>query len=189
MIKATFINNLKTSYKNKNQERGKIIRLSNPLLHDSKRIIFALHRMETDKAGKELNRLEDDLKKLQKQLGASRLEQEGSYKAAVEEYLEAKFFYNWQQEKPIEKIKGLNISHDSYLGALSDLCGEIARYCVNQAAKRNTEAVEKGYQDVSQILSYLTEFDFTGYLRTKYDQARGHLRKIEQINYDINIRS
>jgi hypothetical protein len=28
----------------------------------------------------------------------------------------------------------------------------------------------------------------TGYLRTKYDQAKGNLRKIEQIDYEIKIR-
>jgi len=37
-------------------------------------------------------------------------------------------------------------------------------------------------------MSELVEFDMTGYLRTKYDQAKGNLRKIEQINYEINLR-
>lgn len=188
MISSNFVNNLKKSYKNKEQERFKIINLSNPLLHDSKRIIFALHRLETKKAKAELLKIESYLKKIQKQLGAPRLEQEGSYKAAIEEYLEARFFYNWQTDEIIEPLKDLIINHESYLGALSDLCGEIARYSINQAAKKNFSAVDKAYSDVSKILSYLTEFDFTGYLRTKYDQARGHLRKIEQVNYDINIR-
>jgi|AntAceMinimDraft_4_1070372.scaffolds.fasta_scaffold09474_3 predicted translin family RNA/ssDNA-binding protein len=188
MINVSFVNKLKKSYKDKEQERFKIINLSNPLLHDSKRIIFALHRLEIEKAKKELIKIENYLKKLQKQLGAPRLEQEGSYKAAMEEYLEAKFFYSWQTGETINQIKDLQISHESYLGALSDLCGEIARYSINQAAKKNYSAVDKAYRDVSKILSYLTEFDFTAYLRTKYDQARGHLRKIEQINYDINIR-
>jgi hypothetical protein len=37
-------------------------------------------------------------------------------------------------------------------------------------------------------MAELVEFDMAGYLRTKYDQARGNTRKIEQINYEINLR-
>ena len=37
-------------------------------------------------------------------------------------------------------------------------------------------------------MASLVEFDMTGYLRTKYDQAKSSLRKIEQIDYDIKIR-
>ena len=37
-------------------------------------------------------------------------------------------------------------------------------------------------------MTELVEFDMTGYLRTKYDQARASLRKIEQIDYEIKTR-
>ena len=37
-------------------------------------------------------------------------------------------------------------------------------------------------------MAELVEFDMTGYLRTKYDQAKRNLRKIEQIDYEIKIR-
>jgi hypothetical protein len=37
-------------------------------------------------------------------------------------------------------------------------------------------------------MEQLVEFDMTGYLRTKYDQAKGNLRKIEQIHYEINLK-
>ncbi len=38
-------------------------------------------------------------------------------------------------------------------------------------------------------MGQLIDFDMTGYLRTKYDQARGHLRKLEQMAYEIKLRS
>ncbi|MCF7794979.1 hypothetical protein K9M50_01300 [Patescibacteria group bacterium] len=188
MIKKTFVNKLKKEHIEKNKERSKIIRSSNPILHDSKRIIFSLHRQDFKKAETELKKLEEEVKKLQKNLGVNRLEQEGSYKAAIEEFLEAHLFWQWLTNYKIEKLKELKLSHESYLGAISDLIGEMARYSTNQATKQNTKEVARASEDASELLASLTEFDFTGYLRTKYDQARGHLKKIEQVNYDISIR-
>ncbi|MFP4514689.1 MAG: hypothetical protein ACLFNO_01640 [Parcubacteria group bacterium] len=188
MIKKSFVQKLKKDHVEKNKERSKIIKSSNPILHDSKRIIFSLHRQDYNKAENDLKKLEEDIKKLQKNLGAARLEQEGSYKAAIEEFLEAHLFWQWLTKHKIEKLKNLKLSHESYLGAISDLIGEMARFCTNQAAKHNTKEVTRASEDASELLASLTEFDFTGYLRTKYDQARGHLKKIEQVNYDISIR-
>jgi predicted translin family RNA/ssDNA-binding protein len=188
MIKKAFIQKLKKEHIEKNKERTEIIRASNPILHDSKRIIFSLHRQDFKKAETDLKQLEESIKKLQKNLGVNRLEQEGSYKAAMEEFLEAHFFWQWLTKYKIEKSKELKISHESYLGAISDLLGEISRYSTNQATKQNTKEVTRASEDAAELLAALTEFDFTGYLRTKYDQARGHLKKIEQVNYDISIR-
>ena len=38
------------------------------------------------------------------------------------------------------------------------------------------------------VVRGLTEMDFSGYLRTKYDQAKSHLRKAEEILYDLSLR-
>jgi translin len=188
MIRKSFALKLKKEHIEKNKERSKIIRSSNPILHDSKRIIFSLHRQDFKKAETDLKQLEEDIKKLQKNLGVNRLEQEGSYKAAIEEFLEAHLFWQWLSKYKIEKLKGIKLSHESYLAAISDLIGEMSRYCTNQATKQNIKEVSRASKDASELLVSLTEFDFTGYLRTKYDQARGHLKKIEQVNYDISIR-
>ena len=64
----------------------------------------------------------------------------------------------------------------------------MSRYTTNQATKQKYKEVKRASEDASELLAFLTEFDFTGYLRTKYDQARSHLKKIEQVNYDISIR-
>lgn len=188
MISKSFITQLQKAHINQEKERIKIIKSSNPILHSSKRLIFSLHRQDLKKAEEEIKRLEKDIFYMQKKLGANRLEQEGSYKAAIEEFVESHLFWQWLKNKKIVKIKNLKIKQDTYLAAFSDLAGEIARYCTNQAAKHNFKEVKRASEDVSKLISCLTEFDFTGYLRTKYDQAKSHLKKIEQINYDINIR-
>ena len=91
--------------------------------------------------------------------------------------------------KAVTAFKETNLNYDSYLGGLCDLTGELVRRAVNQAAAGKTEEVEKMKKTISDVMAELVEFDMTGYLRTKYDQAKGNLRKIEQIDYEIKLRS
>ncbi len=188
MINKTFIKKLKKDFYEHENERRQIISLSNTVLHSSKRSIFALHRGDFKKAQETIQEVEKILKKLEKQFGFRRLNEEGSYKAGVEEYVEAKMFYFVLSNKPINKIKGVKINFDSYLGGLCDLTGELVRLAINEAARENFQKVESIKKIIHNIMAELVEFDMTGYLRTKYDQAKNSLRKIDQINYEIKIR-
>jgi len=125
---------------------------------------------------------------LENKFGVSRLAEEGAYKAGVEEYVEAKMFYLVTCGQKVDKIKKVKLSVDSYLGGICDLTGELVRRAINQAAAGKISEVAKIRETISKIMAGLVEFDMTGYLRTKYDQAKTNLRKIEQINYEINIR-
>jgi predicted translin family RNA/ssDNA-binding protein len=162
--------------------------LSNVVLHDSKKAIFSLHRDDMAGAEKTLNELEEILKNLEKKFSFSRLMQEGSYKAALEEYVEAKMFLLVMAGKKVDKIKGIEIDYESYLGGISDLIGELVRQAIKMATLGKFDEVKKIHQIADDIMAELVEFDMRSYLRTKYDQAKGHLRKIEQINYEINLR-
>ncbi|MCD4694024.1 hypothetical protein K8R62_01570 [bacterium] len=188
MINKNFIKKLKKDYIASNSERRQIISLSNIILHDSKRIIFTLHRGDMKKAEDMFVSVENILKKLEKKFSFKRISDEGSYRAGVEEYVEAKMFYFLMMGKKIDSIKGIKINYDSYIGGICDCLGELVRLAVNKASNRELEDVVKLKNTVNNVMAELVEFDMTGYLRTKYDQARGHLRKIEQINYDVNIR-
>jgi predicted translin family RNA/ssDNA-binding protein len=188
MINKKFIQKLKNDYDSKNSERRQIVSLANIALHDSKRVIFSLHRGDIKKAEENLVEIEKILQKLEKNFGQQRINEEGSYKAAVEEYTEAKMFYFIITGKKIDKIKEVNLSFDSYLGGICDTTGELVRYAVNQAASGKFSEVEKTKNIINEIMEQLVEFDMTGYLRTKYDQAKGNLRKIEQIHYEINLK-
>jgi len=188
MISSSFAKKLKSEYDKNNGERRQIISLSNIILHDSKRVIFALHRGNIKKAEAALKEIESLLLKLDKKFGHQRINEEGSYRAGVEEFVEAKTFLLVVQGKKITSFKGLNINYDGYLGGLCDLTGELVRRAVNNAADGNTKEVMRMKEIISNIMEELVEFDMTGYLRTKYDQAKGSLRKIEQITYDLKIR-
>ena len=188
MINKKFIQKLKKEHDNNNGERRQIISLSNIVLHDSKRIIFSLHRGEIEKSEVQFKKIEEILKKLEKKFGTKRIQDEGAYKAGVEEYAEAKMFYLVLKGKKMDKIKEVNLRFDSYLGGICDATGELVRLAINKAAQGELDEVEKTKKIINDILAELAEFDMTGYLRTKYDQARGNLRKIEQINYEVKIR-
>ncbi len=188
MINKQFIKKLKQEYDQHEAERRQIISLSNVVLHDSKRVIFALHRWDETKAGASLADIEKILVNLEKKFGYARLAQEGAYKAGVEEYVEAKMLYKLVSGGKVEAIKGFAINVESYLSGICDLTGELVRQAVNQAAQGKFKEVAKIKEMIAEIMAELVEFDMTGYLRTKYDQAKGNLRKIEQINYEINFR-
>ncbi len=188
MINKKFIQKLKKEYDKRENERTQIINLSGIVLHNSKRIIFALHRGDVQKAEKNLFETEKILQKLEKEFGRKRISEEGSYKAGAEEYVEAKMFYLVVTGKKIDRIKEAKLDPSIYLGGICDLTGELARKAINEAADGNLGEVEKMKRIINEIMAELIEFDMVGYLRTKYDQAKNSLRKIEQIDYEIKTR-
>jgi predicted translin family RNA/ssDNA-binding protein len=188
MINKKFIQKLKKDYDKKIGERRQIISLSNIVLHDSKRVIFSLHRMDIEKASGLLENTERALSSLEKKFGHSRLVEEGAYKAAAEEYVEAKMYYRIMSGQKVDKISKIELDTDSLLGGICDLTGELVRRAINQASEGNMKEVEKIKKAINEIMAELVEFDITGYLRTKFDQAKTNLRKIEQISYEIKLR-
>lgn len=188
MINKKFVEQLKKDYQNQENERRQIISLSNNVLFHSKKAIFALHRHELKIAELKLKEMEDSLLQLEKKFGIKRIEEEGAYRAAIEEYVEAKLLSFVVKGEKIDRIKKLKLGNDAYLGGICDLLGELVRTATNEAAAGHFEQVEKTKKLANDIMDQLIDFDMTGYLRTKYDQARGHLRKLEQMAYEIKLR-
>ena len=188
MINAAFVSKLKNDYSKREQERRQIISRSNDVLFQAKKTIFALQREELKTAEEKLLSMEAILKKMEKDFSFNRLREEGAYHAAAEEYVEAKTLAAVIAGKKITPIKGLNLGYDSYLGGFCDLIGEMVRFATNRAAKGKYESVAEMKDKGEEIMNSLLDFDLTGYLRTKYDQARGHLRKLEQMAYEIRLR-
>ena len=187
MIDTTFISRLRKDYKEKEKSRRQIISRSNEVLFQAKKSIFALHRDDKQLATEKLQEMEISLKKLEKEIGFTRLKEEGAYQAAVEEYVEAKSLAAIIDNKKIKAVPGIKIAYDSYLGGLCDLIGEMVRLATNRATRGDYKSAAVLKEQAETIMAELLDFDLTGYLRTKYDQARGHLRKLEQISYEIKL--
>ena len=190
MLDLKFFKKLKEDYASYNVGRKIIIGKSNDVLKYSKQAIFALHRGELESADAVLKEAEKLIEYL---LGEvikkdKQLEHEGAFKAGLEEYAEARLFYNYLKNHEIGEIKEAKLTVDAYLGGLSDLSGEIVRYAVKMATKRNYEEVEVCRNAVEQLIAEMIQMDIVGNFRTKYDQAKNNLRKLEEILYDIEIR-
>lgn len=188
MIDKKFINKLREEYRLREKSRRQIISRSNDVLFQAKKSIFAFHREDSKLAKEKITEMEKSLKKMETDFGYTRLKEEGAYQAAVEEYVEAKTLSMIIEDKKITSIKGLKIGYDSYVGGLCDLIGEMVRLATNRSAKGDYSSAANLRTRAEEIMMELLDFDLTGYLRTKYDQARGHLRKLEQMSYEIRLR-
>ncbi len=189
MLNKNFFRKLKQDFKNYQIDRRKIISQSNDALHKSKQAIFALHRGEVSEADKILKEAEKIFLDLEKKFRRTeKLRGEGSYLAALEEYAEAKLFFNYLKTGRVGKIKEINIGHETYLGGICDFTGELVRKAVAEATKGNIGEVEKIKQTVELVMKELIEMNLTGYLRNKYDQAKNNLRKMEEMLYQIKLK-
>lgn len=188
MLNKKFISDLRKDYLNKNSERRQLISRSNLVLNNSKKAIFAIHRQDLELALERLTENEDVISKIKKDFGEARALEEGSYLAALEEYVEARLFFNFIKNGKIGPIKEIKVPVISYLGGICDLTGELVRLATNEAIAKNFDKITEIKNIINEILNELIDFDITGYLRTKYDQARNNLKKIEQMDYEINLR-
>lgn len=188
MINKQFFSKLRKEYAAFNKGRGEIIVRSRDILKSSKEAIFACHRNQMGDAKKSLEAAEKVIKQLNKKVASNKtLEGQGSFLAALEEYAEAKLLYNYLKTGKVGRITTVNLSHDTYIGALSDFTGELVRKAIAHATKREKKEVEKIKKVVEDIMEQFIKFDLLSSLRSKYDAARKNLRKIEEILYDLTI--
>lgn len=190
MKKIRLFSQLKKDYDEYISRRQKIINVSSKALGLAKQAIFSLHRDEIKQAENYLKTAERLLMSLKKYFFKNiALEDEGSYKAAVEEYVEAKLFWQVLKVGKISKIKNLKFNFDDYLAGLCDLTGEILRKIVLLVTDGKNQKAIQLKEIITEIMGELIKFDLTGYLRHKYDDAKRNLKRAEEILYEIKIRA
>jgi len=169
--------------------RRDVIKDSGDALHHAKRAIFSMHRGEMWEAEVKLKEIEKNLKKLlTKYKNNTQILQEGSLREAFEEYVEATLLYQYLTTGKIGEIKNLPIPDEVYLAGLCDVPGELLRYAISSATKKDIETVAKCAEASAEIVGALIEFELTKYLRHKFDQAKDAMRKIEYVVYEVSLR-
>ncbi len=155
----------------------------------AKKAIFAMQRDDTSEAKNYLSQAEKILldlnKKNEKDLG---IFEEGSYKAALEEFVEASIFNQYLQKKTIGKLPKITVDSDIFIGGLCDVPGELLRYAIKSATEKKFEEVKKCRLAADEIITELVDMNLTGYNRQKFDQAKQALHKLEQVLYEVSIR-
>lgn len=183
------LSKLERAYQARAKARREVIARANEALGHSKRAIFALHRddLQTSAAllekAAELFQQNERLFKLH-----ADLRYEGAHHAALEEYAEALLFASYLEKGTLSTIDARAMEADIYFAGLSDTTGEILRYALRQVTLGNTDALKPARETVEMIIEFFVSLDLTGYLRTKFDQAKKNLHRLEEMSYDLSIR-
>jgi len=142
-------------------EREILIKKSRDVLKLSKQIIYAVHRDELKNAAELIKLIELEKKKLEESAGYDQeMSTEGSYRVAIQEYVEALLYYHFVKEKVLKSKESLKVKADHYLLGLCDLTGELVRKAVFLAGKGQVTEVNQIKDLVDEIYGELLKFDF-----------------------------
>ncbi|MEI6221790.1 MAG: hypothetical protein WCP97_03410 [bacterium] len=121
----------------------------------------------------------------------SYLQESGSYKGAVEEYLEAKLVESYLTGKTTFDLFEFSLPAEMVLGAISDFTGELVRKSILLATEGKSTDIATIKQVVEDVVLALADIEMGsgGYLRNKIDQVDKNLRKIEDILYTMKMRA
>ena len=189
MINLKYFHKIRAELLSYSEKRRDLIKISGDAQHLAKKSIFAAQRGDLKDAEEGLKKslalLEGLLKKYQKIEG---IFDEGAFRAALEEYVEAKLFLDFVNGKDIGPLSELPIDSDLYVSGLCDVPGEIVRYAIKNATERKFAEVKKANEVVEVIINEMIDMDLTGYNRQKFDQAKQALHKLQQIVYEISLK-
>lgn len=170
-------------------DRRALVSLSGQALSAAKQSIFKLQRKDSAGAAADLSRVEQLLREAGKICRRDNgLSHEGVWRAAQEEACEAILVYDFLVKDKLMASKLPTDDPEILVGGLSDFTGELARYAVIKATEGDRAMIEKSYAVALQIIEALLRLDLTGSLRSKFDQAKQHLRKLEEIRYELSRR-
>ncbi|MBU1033049.1 MAG: hypothetical protein ABII13_02340 [Patescibacteria group bacterium] len=178
-----------TKFKTKIKERRQIQSHAAEILSSAKRAIFSVHRGDIKKAKLELGAATKAFKageKICKREKAA--EFEGMWRAGLEEYCEAIFFYEYMSTGQIWNADLPTDEPDIVIGGLADFTGELVRQSVIKATEGDKKTVDHMYSATRNVVEALLNMDLTGNLRNKFDQAKRNLRRLEELRYDLSRR-
>src|SRR3989338_3732492 len=189
MIDSRYLGSLRSYLHTHALVRRDVIKEAGDALHHSKRAVFSLHRGDAGEAQKKLKEAEEIFLRLNKKYKQHpAFQDEGSYRAAIEEYVEATLFLQFVMKGKIGKVTTVGVDGDVYLAGLCDVPGELYRYAIRAATMHDHKTVEACVEMANKIIGELVEFDLTSYLRTKFDQAKQATQKLEIVMYELALR-
>ncbi|MBI4980653.1 hypothetical protein HZC30_03810 [Candidatus Woesearchaeota archaeon] len=179
--------NLQQQFVQYDEARERLIKKSRDVLKLSKLIIYAVHRDELDKAAELIKEIETERKELEKIAEHSdKMAYEGSYKIAIQEYVEAILYYTFVKTGKLAELK---VQAELFILGLCDLPGELTRRAVFLAGKGKVSEVVKIKALVDTIYGELLKFDFRdNEIRRKVDTVKYELRKLEDLVLDLKLK-
>ena len=168
--------------------RDTIIKQSRDVIKASKRVIYACHRNDLKDASKQAKDIKSLLTKLQATANDPKLKNQGSYKVAVQEYVEAITFYHLMKDNKIPTHTTLKVEPEHYLLGIIDLVGELVRKAINSAIREDYQTSVEMKDLVTELYNELLLFDFAGgELRKKFDSIKYDLKKLEDLILNLKL--
>jgi hypothetical protein len=101
------------------------------------------------------------------------------------------FTCSWLENRTIsgldgDAFHGLIDSHD-YIGGLADFTGEVGRFAVAAAAKRDTVAVRESLAADLSVQDALMRLGLPGKLGKKEEMLRTNVKKLEHVLYELSL--
>eukprot|EP00924_Labyrinthula_sp_SR-Ha-C_P013437 augustus_masked-scaffold_5-processed-gene-2.1-mRNA-1 protein AED:0.19 eAED:0.30 QI:0/-1/0/1/-1/1/1/0/476 len=201
---------LSSAYEKSDNYRESVIKITRDLQKFSKRSIFSLHNGKLKEAASGIEKGIEVIAKLKTMQAENAEHPDNIYtiqpvKDAVEELLEALLFYSFLlsgkteiegltdivcfHPKPclsfsaIEECLQIRVAPALYLGALSDFTGEVGRFGVNMASKKDLAAVkrcEKLCEEVNSLFEVaIFSYDFESE-RSPWDKGKDSPNYVEK---------
>ncbi|MEA3429880.1 MAG: hypothetical protein U9R08_01270 [Nanoarchaeota archaeon] len=171
-------------------QREILIKKSRDVLKLSKQLIYSVHRSDLKESNKLAVSIKKELKVLNSIIGKNKkMYKQGSYKVAVQEYVEAMLYYHFVKDNKICTRKELDVETDYYLLGLADLSGEVFRKAVHEASKGNYNIVFVIRNLVEEIYAELLKFNIReSDLRRKFDAIKYDLNKLEDLCLQLKLK-
>jgi predicted translin family RNA/ssDNA-binding protein len=170
------------------KERDFVIKQSRDVVKLSKKVIYALHRKDSAGAKKAVESMKKAFSELNTKCRTPKLRCGGSFKVAVQEFVEALCFYELMKSNRIPKNSQLKLDPEFYLMGLIDLTGELVRKAINSAISGDYKTSLNLKSLVSELYDELMLFDFAGgELRKKFDSVKYDLKKLDDLVLSLKL--
>ncbi len=190
MLLAKALQAISKRYCDINSARRELQTISGEATRAAKQAIFALQREDQSRARALLKQALGLLIQGQRCVTREpRLATEGMWRAALEETCEAVLCDRVVSNVSLLPVPAVIHEPEILIGGIADLVGEMVRLAIRAATHGESARVTHLHALAEQLVEWLTSMDIIGPLRAKGDQARQHLRKLEDIRYDLAQRA
>jgi predicted translin family RNA/ssDNA-binding protein len=112
----------------------------------------------------------------------------GAFSNSLEEWAEGALTLEWVEKQRVMSLEEMKVvSSHEYIGALSDFTGEIGRFAVVSASKRDLPAVRRVLQVDVAIAGSITLLNTTGKYTQKANAVMTNMKKVEDIVYELSM--
>lgn len=188
MINKKLFERLRKEMQKHETERESVILKTREVVSLSKKVIYSVQRGKADEKAVRtmVGKVKDLVKKAQKNPS---LKHVGSYKVAMQEYVEAMTFLSYRKSGSIPNNVQLGVEAEHYLLGLCDLSGELTRLAINSGIKGDYNKIKEIKEFISELYAEMSQFDFkNSELRRKYDQIKWSLEKLEDAVFELAIK-